>query len=159
MPDGTLLTFIVKAPDGTVSSIPAYTINGVAEAPLQAPAQTGLYTVQATILGVESSKLIVHFTPGPAVNTFPISVQKDTLNKAYVLEAGPLLGSLGQYIPDGTAVHFFIKNARGQMQQLDGASDAGYASVELPIAQFPAGAYSTRVTAGFGQAVLLFTLH
>jgi hypothetical protein len=158
MPDGTLITFIVRAPDGSFSTIPAYTIGGIAHVPLQAPRQPGRYVVQATVLGVESHPLVLQFTPGPAASTFPLVLQKDVVNDAYILQAGPMLGSLGQYIPDGTPVRFVITDAHGQVQELDGAAIAGYASVELLSAQFPKGTYRARALAGSGQATLTFTL-
>lgn len=158
VPDGTLVTFIVYAPDGSFSTVPAYTIGGIAEAPLQAPLQPGSYIAQATILGMESKKTTIVFIAGATTNTFTISVQHSSIDNTFLLRAGPLLGSLGQFIPDGTPVRFIITNARGQSQELDSISDAGYAQVELFPGQFPAGVYTTHVIAGSGQALLKFTL-
>lgn len=158
IPDGTELTFIVNAPDGSFSYIPAHTIDGVAEVPFQAPQQAGDYRVQATILGVVSKKLVVRFTAGPAIGTFPITTQKDMTNHNTIVQAGPLLGSLGQYIPDGTPVRFIITNISGQTQELDGVSDAGYAHVALYSAQFPNGTYRVQVIAGSGRATRNITL-
>ena len=148
MPDGTLITFIVHAPNGSYSTIPAYTIDGKAQALLQAPVEPGLYTIEATVLGVTSHKFVMQFTPGPVVNTFAIKVQKDVKNNRYLLLVGPMLGSLGQYIPDGTIIRFLIVSAGGQRQELDSISDAGYANVELPLVLYPAGSYTVHMLVG-----------
>jgi hypothetical protein len=158
MPDGTLITFIIKAPDGTFSTIPAYTINGVAEAPFTTPQQAGTYILQATVLGVESQESAISFTAGLAVKAFPVSVQKDPVNHAYRLRAGPLLGSLGQFVPDGTPVHFIVTDVNGQSQELESIADAGYAVVELLAVQFPAGVYTLQVHVGSGGAMQKVTL-
>ena len=158
MPDGTLITFIVHAPDGAYSAIPAYTIDGIAKTLLQAPLEPGMYTVQATVLGVVSHKIVVQFEAGPSDNTFAIAVQKDGKNSAYLLRAGPILGSLGQYIPDGTPIRFIVVSANGQQQELDSISDAGYASVELLSAQFPVGNYTVHIFVGSQQVTHTFLL-
>ncbi len=151
MPDGTEITFVVRAPDGSYSTIPAYTIDGQAQVAMQAPLLPGDYQVQATVLGVTSHPTLVHFTAGPVINAFPVSLQKDAINNGYRLQAGPMLGSLGQYIPDSTPIRFVVANASGQSQELDSISDAGYASVELLAGQFPAGNYTVRVIVGSEQ--------
>ncbi len=151
MPDGTLITFVVQAPDGTTSTIPAYTIDGRAKALFQAPIEPGNYTVQATVLGVTSHKTVLQFTAGPSVNIFTVSVQQDAKNNGYLLQAGPMLGSLGQYIPDGTPIRFVIVNANGQQQELDSISEAGYAQIELLSVQFPKGKYTVHIFVGSQQ--------
>jgi len=150
IPDGTLITFIIDTPDGTRSYIPAQTIGGIASAPLQAPRKPGDYNVHATVFGVMSNRLIVHFTAGPVIGTFPISVQKDPVNKGYIMRAGPMLASLGQYIPDGTPVRFIITNAAGRSHELDDVSDAGYAQILIRATQFPRGVYHVQIIVGAG---------
>ncbi len=158
MPDGTLITFIVHAPDGAYSTVPAYTIDGIAKTLLQAPIEPGMYTVQATMLGVASHKIVVQFDAGPSDNRFAIAAQKDVKGNAYLLRAGPILGSLGQYIPDGTPIRFIVVNANGQQQELDSISDAGYANVELLSAQFPVGKYTVHIFVGSQQVTHTFIL-
>jgi hypothetical protein len=156
MPDGTLITFVIDSPDGTRTSIPAQTIDGSAGISFQAPREEGAYQIRASVFGVESQLFVMHFTAGPAVGTFPIIGHQETINQASLLIAGPLLGTLGQYIPDGSPVRFLITPAHGQSQELDTVSDAGYAQVEMLLAQFPAGLYSIRVVVGSGTAQITF---
>ncbi|MCU0495088.1 MAG: hypothetical protein MUD01_26165 [Chloroflexaceae bacterium] len=65
LPDGTLVTFIVEAADGTVPPrrLPALLVGGVAETPLQAPATPGTMRARASIAGVLSPVVELHFTP------------------------------------------------------------------------------------------------
>jgi len=151
MPDGTIVMFVIEEPDGTRSFIPTYTIDGVATTPYQAPRIAGKMSMYATVLGVQSQAYTLVFTAGPAIGNFPVNVQNDPINHGYLLKAGPLLGRLGQYIPDGTPVYFQLINKTGRSYNLEGVSDAGYANVKIVKSLYEAGSYHIQVSAGSGQ--------
>lgn len=156
LPDGTLVTFVADAPGGERSVVPAYTINGVAEAPLQAPTEPGILTVRAAVYDVESAPLQVAFTPGPAVGTFPLTARTDATSGAVTLEAGPILGPLQQYIPDGTPVLFTVMDDAGQQQWLQAIAESGRASVELRLVDVQPGSYTVEALAGSGRGSTSF---
>ena len=158
MPDGTLVTFVVQAPNGTQSYLPTATINGVATIPFQAPEHAEQVVVQAVVLNVASVALPLTFTAGPAVDTFPLTFHSAATSVTYMLDAGPLLGSLGQYIPDGTPVTFQLTSAVGKAYHLTAVAENGHATIELRTATFPAGLYTVQATAGSGHGSLTFRL-
>jgi hypothetical protein len=156
LPDGALVTFVVDAVDGKRYFVPAYTINGIAEAPLQAPTKPGIFTVRATVYNIESTPLYVAFTPGPAVGAFPLAARIDTTSGAVILEAGPILGSLHQYVPDGTPVLFRVTHGAGQQQWLQAIAETGRASVELRLVDLQPGTYAVEALAGSGRGSTTF---
>ncbi|RMG97021.1 MAG: hypothetical protein D6706_09265 [Chloroflexi bacterium] len=159
MPDGTQVMFVVTEPDGQPRLIPAYTLDGIAEAPLQSPLEPGTVVVRGSVYGVESPPLTLTFTDGPAVNDFPVHIRLDEASGAVYLEAGPLLGALGAYVPDGTPVRFQVYGTNGQLvAEKTAVSDAGYATAELRLFRLASGHYQARVSAGSGQGQVKFTI-
>ncbi len=158
LPDGTLVTFVVEEPDREPRRIPAYTVAGRAEVPLQAPAQPGAATVRAVIENVTSESLVVTFTPGPAINTFPVTADVDVTTGGLLLTAGPLLGQLEQYVPDGTPVRLSVIPANGERQEYTAITAKGHATLELRLAQLTRGSYTVEATAGAGRGSTEFTI-
>ena len=151
LPDGTLVTFIVEASDGSRQYIPAYTVDGICEAPLQASAAPQTYTVRGTLYGVESAPLLIHFADGPAVGNFPLSAHINLSKQAVILTGGPILGALKQYAPDGTKVNFRITAPDSVLTYAVGIVDRGFVTVELRLAVLIAGTYKVEATAGSGS--------
>ncbi|NWJ98785.1 MAG: hypothetical protein HXX20_23835, partial [Chloroflexi bacterium] len=157
LPDGTLITFEVKEVSSGQGepirrSIPANILGGVAEIPLQAPHQPGIIEVYGVVYGVESELRQIAFTKESAASDLlPITVQKNQTTRTLVLEAGPLLGSLGQFVPDGTPVLFRLSNASGQPLLFTATSLNGRASVEVRLAILLPGSYKLEVQAGAGH--------
>lgn len=158
LPDGTLVTFLAEGADNERRFLPAYTINGVAEAPLQAPTEPSILTVRATVYDIESAPLRVAFTPGPAVGTFPLTARTEAANGAVVLEAGPILGPLQQFVPDGTPVLFAVTDSAQQQQWLQAVAEAGRATIELRLAQLQPGSYTAEALAGSGRGTTTFSV-
>jgi hypothetical protein len=158
MLDGTLVTFVVDTPQGQPRFIPAYTIDGVAKAQLQAPSEPGTLSVRAEIYDAESRPLEVSFADGPAINTFPVKANVDAAGQAIELIAGPMLGALQQFIPDGTAVEFLLIDASGQHTSVESVSEGGYARVVVRMAELPLGRYTAQATVGSGHGQLEFQL-
>lgn len=150
MVDGTLVTFVAEMAGSEPRFIPAYTIDGSAEALIQAPGQPGVMTVRATLYGVESRPLAITFTPGPAARDFPATAQVNARDGMITIAAGPMLGELGQFIPDGTLVLFHVTGPGGLKQTVEGMSEDGRASIELRLADMPPGAYTAEVVVGSG---------
>jgi hypothetical protein len=125
---------------------------------LQAPTRAGTLTVQATIAGVVSQPLRLIFTPGVTLagERLPVSVRLtlDTLT----LYLGPLTGSLGQFIPDGTPVEVEVFGPDAFHWQAAVPADAGYLAAEMRQAVLPSGLYTVTVTLGQGQGHAAFTV-
>lgn len=158
MLDGTLVTFVAEAPGGAPRLIPAYTIDGVAEAQLQAPAEPGSVTVRATLYGVESLPLRLAFAPGPAVGAFPVRAAVDEASGTLLIEAGPLLGELGQLAHEGTVVRLSLAGPGGSARTLTAATADGRARLELRLAELAPGPYRLEARAGAGAGQAQFTV-
>ncbi|MEI7771489.1 MAG: hypothetical protein WCI67_15970 [Chloroflexales bacterium] len=150
MLDGTLVTFVAEVPGGQLRFIPAYTIDAVAEAQIQAPTEPGAVTVRATLYGIESAPLQIVFAPGPAVGSIPVGAQVDAEGGAVVISAGPLLAALGQFAPEATAVQVTIIGPDGVARRLERLAAGGRARVELRLSDFAPGEYRVEVAAGSG---------
>ena len=135
-------------------SLPATTIDGRIYTALQAPSQPGTMTVQAWIAGVASQPLQLEFTPGPAVQ--PILVTSQKAANGVVLRAGPLVGQLGQFIPNGAAVTFTLTAPDGHIETFHAPADYGYAEITLRQRSLAAGVYQVTVTAGTGRGAVAF---
>ncbi len=126
LPDGTIVTFVLEDPAGKRRWVPGYTVDGVAEVTIQAADEPVAYQVWATTYGVESLPATITFTAGPAVGTFPLAADLHTPSGDLTLTAGPVLGPLSQYVPDGTSVRFEVADSLGLVQTVSGITDAGY---------------------------------
>lgn len=152
--DGVNVTVLADIPGQDRRSLPATTIDGRIYTTIQAPSQPGAMRVQAWIAGVASAPLQIEFTPGPAVQ--PILVVTQRAAAGLILRAGPLLGQLGQFVPDGIAVTFIITAPDGSVETVVAPADYGYAQILLRQLTLLAGAYQVTVTAGTGQGAVTF---
>ncbi|MBP7960999.1 MAG: SH3 domain-containing protein [Caldilineaceae bacterium] len=158
VPDGTVATFVLEDPAGKRRWVPGYTVDGVAEVTIQAADEPVAYQVWATTYGVESLPATVTFTAGPAVGTFPLTADLHTPSGDLTLTAGPVLGPLSQYVPDGTSVRFEVADSLGLVQTVSGITDAGYAMVAVRLVGLQSGDYTVTAQAGSGQGQLRFYL-
>lgn len=154
--DGVNVTVLADIPGQDRRTLPATTIDGRIYTSIQAPSQPGTMTVQAWIAGVASAPLSLVFTPGPAVE--PILVVTQPVATGINLIAGPLVGPLGQFIPDGAAVTFAITAPDGNVQTVVAPADYGYARILLRQLTLLAGVYQVTVTAGTGQGTVSFSI-
>ena len=152
--DGVHVTVLADIPGQDRRSLPATTVDGRIYTTLQAPSQPGTMTVQAWIAGVASAPLPIEFTPGPAVQPILVVTQKAATGMTLI--AGPLVGQLGQFVPDGTAVTFTITAPDGSTETVVAPADYGYARILLRQVTLPAGAYQVVVTSGTGQGTVTF---
>ena len=158
MPDGTKVNFYVEDITGEVRQIPTFTVDGVAETTLQAPDIEGNIKIWGTVFGIESTPTQMTFTPGPAIETFPVAIQVAPHMGAVELTAGPVLGNLSQYVPDGTAVLFRYTGPDNRTRLVRGAVEAGYATAEIRLAQLVPGEYIVKASAGSGEGNGQFTV-
>ncbi|MCB0168958.1 MAG: hypothetical protein KDJ97_00275 [Anaerolineae bacterium] len=148
LPDGLAVAFLVTTADGSRRSIPAVTLNGRAQGQVQAPLHPGELTVQADLAGVLSDPLTLTFVAGPVVTDFPVTLWRfpDTLD----ISAGPLVGPLGQFVPDGTPVEFTLSGP-DDVQSFNAPAEFGHAVLTLRRANLLTGTYTVTVSAGAGQ--------
>lgn len=158
LPDGTQLTFVMNGADGRTRTIPAQIVDGVAETFMQTPLVSGDYKIQATILGMQSNPLTIEFTPGPAIGRFPLDFELNNQDGAVYLTAGPIIGNLEQYVPDGTPVTFEITDEQNNTQTAIAYTDQGYATAELRRIQFTDGRYEIHASAGSGSGHIAVTI-
>lgn len=149
--DGTLVRFVAKMPDGTLRSIPAYTIDGVAQAPLQASAAPGVAEVIALVLSQQSQPAQITFTPGPAIGTIAVSGEIDSAKHKLRVTAGPIAGALGQLVPDGTVVAITITDAAGATHVSSAQTELGMIDALIELHGLAPGPAQLVLVAGAGR--------
>lgn len=147
--DGTLVTFIAEGAEG-LSRIPAVTIGGIAEVPLRAPVVPGVMTVHAVVFDVASAPITIDALPGPAVGEIGMMATIDANAGVIVVSAGPVLGALAEYVPDGTEVTIALSGAGGRAEAV-ATVDGGSARVEFRLDQFQPGEYTVSAKSGTGS--------
>ncbi|MCB0081037.1 MAG: hypothetical protein KDE47_08915, partial [Caldilineaceae bacterium] len=155
--DGTQATILAALPPDEIRTVPAITVDGRLYATLQAPTQPGSMFVRAWIGTASSQATQILFTPGPAVQTIPVSVtwQADTVS----ITAGPLVGERGQFVPDGTEVTFTLSavdkltanRTTATAHQTIVPVEYGYATLVVRTLTLTPGTYAITVAAGTGK--------
>ncbi|MBX3010738.1 MAG: hypothetical protein KF832_04490 [Caldilineaceae bacterium] len=154
--DGTLVTLVATSPGQGQRSLPTTLMAGKIATTIQVPSQPGTMVIQAWLVNVASEPLSLEFTPGPAVQ--PILVTTRLEVDGMRLVAGPLLGELGQFIPDGTVVTFTITAPLGAVETITAVADYGYAQTLVRQSTLRPGRYRVAVAAGTGQGHATFAL-
>jgi len=146
--DGMNVQLLSDSADGSRRMIPTFTQDGRIYATLQSPDQPGELVLHALIDGVLSEPLSLRFTDGPAVQPFPVAME---LTDTYLnLTAGPLLGPIDQFIPDGTTVYFTITDPDGVPIEAEAVAEYGYATLQLRREDLMVGAYRVKAVVGTG---------
>ena len=145
MLDGTLVNFIIETDDG-LRSIPVYTLDGIAEVPVQSPTTPQTFRVRASVFSTESYPLEIPFGYAAAVGTFPLGVE--LFDDALIVTAGPILGELGQYVPDGIEVTLTLRGTTGRVVEQNVVADAGYAVWKLRRTEIPPDEYQLHAETG-----------
>lgn len=154
LPDGTSTLLLATMTAQDRRTLPAMTIDGRIYTTIQAPSQPGVMQLQGWIAGVASEPLPLTFGAGPAVQ--PIGVVTKKIAEGMQVIAGPLVGDLGQFIPDGADVTFTITAPDGLLEEVIAPADYGYAQILLRRAALVDGDYQITVTAGTGQGAITF---
>lgn len=149
MPDGTAVMFIIDSKDGR-RMLPSSTIDGSAETNIQAPSDAQQFAVSAVIHDVESDKLLINF--GANTQPFELSATYQPSTTAIYVEAGPILGTLEQYIPDGTVAEIKLRQDRTVVYRGSGIVDAGYLRHFIYLTSAQPGTFDVVVTVS-GQQV------
>ena len=74
-----------------------------------------------------------------------------------MITAGPLVGQLDQFIPDGAEVTFTITAPDGTLLQVIAPADYGYAEILVRALTLQPGIYQVKVTAGTGTGTTSFS--
>lgn len=144
--DGTAITFIAEEGSASRRTLPAQLIAGKAMVQLQAPSRPGPVTVRAFVLDQASPPLRLDFGEGLALT--PITVTVTIGNEEIQLRAGPLLGLLNQYIPDGSEVTLTLQRSGGVAQRITAPSESGFATAVVRRNGLVAGHYTVQVSVG-----------
>jgi hypothetical protein len=157
LPEGTTATFLITDAGGGRRTIPAAIVfNGRAQTVLQAPTRPGKVTVQAMVAGVLSRPLQLTFTTGVALADDEIPLSASFNVEGLILRLGPLAGSLGQFIPDGTPVEVVVLGPDDYQWQEAIPADRGYITAEVRQSSLLSGQYSVLVRLGQGQGRATF---
>ena len=97
--DGTLVNFTIKENDRLVGVYQAFTIGGIANVYIENPSEAISWNIQASVHDdIVSNSIALNFSKN--VNDFEATWNR----KEKSIEIGPVIGVLGQYVPDGTEV-------------------------------------------------------
>lgn len=136
--DGTLVNFLVIDANNEQRQLTAYTIEGIARLNILNPILEGNITIKASIYGdVFSNELSVFFEK--LIDELPINYQK----KQNRISIGPLVGPLGQYVPDGSEVKIVISPTDNYV---DAVVVNGYAN--LDVSDLKTGLYDIAISFG-----------
>lgn len=97
--DGTLINFSIYNQSSLVGVYQSFTIGGIANVYIENPSKEVEWTIQASLHDeIVSNKIQLSFAKN--VNDFRLRWN----NRERVVEIGPVVGILGQFVPDGTEV-------------------------------------------------------
>ncbi len=146
VPDGTAVVFTVSEPaTGRARRINAFTVSGVAKASLQAPSVPQTVSIQATVYHQSSTPLGYNFTPD--VTTFPVDLALGEAENLLV-NAGPILGELQQFVPDGTSGELRITRNGEVIFVGETEVNAGYANFDIRLSKLDYGQFTATVDVG-----------
>ena len=152
--DGTLVNFLVADSDGTHRSIPAYTLDGVAEITIQAAKLAGTATVQAVSSQVVSQPLTLSFV----ANDVRVPLRLRATGDVIRVTAGPILGTLQQFLPDGTEARFAVASETFEGQAQTQVIEDGFVSAEFRLDALPIGKHNLIVIVGDSSGTATFNI-
>lgn len=141
--DGTLVNFIVVNQEGTLLKSIGTTLGGVATARMLHPSHAEEWQVKAYITGeAESDMLKLSFKS--AVQDFNVGLTRTNRK----ITVGPILGFMGQLIPEGLLIELEIYDSEGDfIEAKQSNSRSGMGSFELKEGFYPTGQYQIIVRA------------
>lgn len=128
LPDGVNVFADVVGPGGT-RRLTSQVIKGIAEFTLEAPSRPGTESVIVTASGTVSPPLLVPF--GPMVTGFDVSAVPDI--DGVRLTIGPVVSTLGAFVPDGTPVIVTTERGVSQHPTFNGETDLVIAATSEPV--------------------------
>ena len=144
MPDGTQVLFVVEGVEGK-RTLPALTLDGSAETTLQAPDQPQTVSITVTVYDRVSQPFSLRFTQ--SVTEFAASAAQMEDGSVEVT-AGPVLGALKQFVPDGTRATITLGDSVVEARVVDGyvrSSVQGVGEAELVTVQIGAVQVSAEI--------------
>lgn len=156
--DGSLVTFRVEIPGEEPRNLPAYTLDGVARVPLQAPGRAAIAEVRASVYTITSEPIEVHFINSVIAEGFNLRAIVLPEESAILLVTSPIQDQRGQLVRDGTLVDFTLRDSRGRLQQLQGVTTGGRATVEIRMLTLQVGDYTASAVIGDAAASTTFSV-
>lgn len=131
--DGSSVIFLVQENDKVIAQYQAYTVSGIATVFIENPKDAANWTV--SISGAaKGNEIQLNFEDN--IESIPLRIEKKHLI------IGPVIGSLDQYIPDGTQVAITFNNRFFR----DAIIEHGFAKVEIPKRALSANELVSEVT-------------
>lgn len=124
--DGTLVTFSIEPGSGKSLFTHATTVNGIAEAKIIHPAMEASWNISAFIAGEASSNTLEVWFKA-SVKDYDSSFSAD----GQQLIIGPIIGFMGQHVPDFTPVSITITYEDGRKELITIWTENGFAYLDL----------------------------
>ncbi|KPL80494.1 hypothetical protein [Herpetosiphon geysericola] len=153
VPDGTSVVFEVDDGLGQKRSINSVTIRGIAETQILSPNQATRFTIQARIFRITSAPLVLDIPPDGATDFL---VQAVVATDVISVTVGPIVGSLQQYVPDGTMALLQVNGPIRLEQTTDVV--AGYLQTTIRRSLLPSGRYLLTCWVGDRQSNQVFII-
>ncbi len=135
--DGTLVSFEIKNRLDEYTKIYASTLNGVARAKAIHPEEPQTWTVQAQVANLAKSNPVqVYFKS--AVSEIPVIYNAAQRS----LKVGPILGYMGQKVPEGTRVSIRLMNAAEVVFESMATTRNAMVNVKFPANLYPLKEYA-----------------
>ncbi|MEM7094109.1 MAG: hypothetical protein AAF567_13975 [Actinomycetota bacterium] len=128
LPDGVTVFADVNGPGG-IRRLHSQVIKGVAEFTLEAPSRPGTESVIVHASGTLSPPLLVPF--GPMVTGYDVRASTDI--DGVRISVGPIVSTLGAYIPDGTPVVVSSEFGAREYPSFNGEADIIIPATSDPI--------------------------
>lgn len=141
--DGSSVIFIVHENDKVKAQYQAYTVSGIASVFIENPKDAAQWTV--SISGAaKGNEVQLNFEDN--IESIPLRIEKN------YLVIGPVIGSLDQYIPDGTQVDIVFNNRFSR----EAIIEHGFCRVEIPERALAAEELISEVTINSITVKLIF---
>ena len=150
--DGTLVNFIVKNKRGELLKSMGATLAGIATSNMLHPNEEEEWGVTAYITGeAKSNELQLNFKS--AIKDFDVKLANDNRN----VTVGPILGFMGQLVPEGLLIELKIYDSKGDLIEVKQTnSRSGLGSFELDSGLYAVGDYQLAVEcAGVKKEMIL----
>ncbi len=118
--DGTSIIFVVYENDEVIAQYQTYTVSGIANVYIENPKSTAEWKV--SISGApQKASIRLNFEDN--IESIPVRIEKNHL------VIGPVIGSLDQYIPDGTEVNVVFNYSISETADIE----HGFARLKIPV--------------------------
>lgn len=158
IPDGTMIEYQIIGPDGNIREYPTLVLDGIAEVSIQSARVPGVYQVRGTAFGMQTEPFEIEFLAGPALGNIDVDIFVDQMAGDLVVTAGPIIGSLNQFVADGTDVYFTFTDGNGNSWTEMGFAEAGYSELRVRLVKLERSDYEVDVSVGQGAGRAEFSI-